>query len=84
MLTNINEPIQVEVLFGHGQVRPLSFSWRQNRYPIQKIVFRHQSRQGRTLFSYFSVEVNQLVYELVFNHQDLTWYLIKLYQPGDL
>ena len=79
MLEIINQPIQVQALFSKGILKPLKFTWRQTDYLVDKVVFRHLQRNGRALLHYFSIESNQVIYELVFNNQTLGWQLLKIY-----
>lgn len=79
MLETINQPIAVQTLFNHGQIKPLNFCWNQVCFKIDKIIFTHQSRSGQTVLYFFTVICQQLVYQLQFNQQTFVWKLFQIY-----
>ena len=83
MLEIINQPILVKVQFENGQIKPLSFSWQNSDFLIDKIVFKHTHRLGQAVLHTFSSLSNQATYELEFNNQTLIWKLLKIYEAPD-
>lgn len=74
----LNEPIRVVAEFERGKILPRSFSWHQKSYPIKKITYFWQERQGRELLNLFSVETPNGLYQISFSNQSLSWRLNKI------
>ncbi len=79
MLEQINEPIEVEVYFGPGQVRPRKFIWHGRKYEIQKVNLTYAKRDGRVKFYYFAVSDSTNYFKLEFNTETLFWKLVEIY-----
>lgn len=77
MLTKIQEPISVELVFNSQtkKVYPYRLRWRSKVYTIKKIGLHHFVRIGRTLFHIFSVTDGQLFFRLCLNTDNLHWNL---------
>lgn len=77
MLTKIQEPISVELVFNSQtkKVYPYRLLWRSKVYTIKKIGLHHFTRVGRTLFHIFSVTDGRLFFRLCLNTENLHWVL---------
>lgn len=83
MFEVINQPIKVQAIFNHGQIKPINFSWGNSNFKVNKIVFKHTRRLGQVILYHFSVLSNQITYELEFNNHNLIWKLLKVYESPD-
>lgn len=83
MFQIINQPVKVKAQFENGQLKPLHFYWQNSDFKVNKIVFAHTQRLGRTVLYHFSIQSNQVIYELQFNNTSLVWRLLKLYDAPD-
>lgn len=77
-MVELDEPIQVEVLFGAGQVRPVWFRWRGRRIEVKAVTLRWDSRQGAEFLTHFAVSDGLNLYELTFHPRRFAWYLTKV------
>jgi len=75
---DLNEPIRVVAVFECGKILPRSFSWHQKPYPVTKITYFWQERQGRELLNLFCVETPNGLYQISFSNQSLSWRLNKI------
>lgn len=75
MLTEINEPIEVGVVFRRGVVQPVWFIWKGRKYPVAQITYRWKEKQGETTIHYFSVFDGANTFELRYDAKFLTWKL---------
>ena len=82
MYETINEPIKVLVSFGPDKMRPLVFSWRGQKYPIDKINLVHWQKVGNDKLYHFSVSDKTNYFKLSFNTKDFNWQLEELYSDG--
>lgn len=78
MVTELNEPIQVEVLFAEGKARPVWFIWRGRKVRIKETTFTWKHAEGTTLFVHFSVTDGIDTYELVVDSKHFSWKLAKV------
>lgn len=74
-MTEINEPVNVWVLFKGALIQPLYFLWNGRQIKIEKINLVHTSKSGNSLFTYFSVSSNGNFYRLRFEIPGLKWRL---------
>ena len=82
-MVGLDEPIQVGVLFGAGEVRPIWFRWRGRRIEVKAVTLRWCSRQGRESLTHFAVSDGLNLYELTFHPQQIAWRLTKVGEPAD-
>ena len=77
MVTKINIPVSVDLVFDHKKVcvYPKAVCWNGGLYKITKVGLHHTYRQGRTLFHVFSVATNTTFFRLVLNTENLYWRL---------
>lgn len=78
MATELNEPIQVEVLFSDGKAKPVWFVWHKRKIRIQETTFTWKHTEGSTVFTHFSVTDGADTYELVVDSKHFLWKLAKV------
>lgn len=74
-MLEIEEPINVWVLFKKNLIQPYSFSWHGREIKIEKINLMHTSKNGALLFYHFSVSSEGNFYRLKFDTNKLSWNL---------
>ena len=75
MITEINEPIEVGVVFRQNGVRPVWFLWKGRRYPVERVTYRWKERAGEAWRHSFSVFDGANTFELVYDSKSLSWTL---------
>ena len=70
--------IEVTAHFKHGKIYPQRFLWNQKEYPVDRITYNWQERQGQALISYFSVASAEELYQISFNNTSFGWRLDKI------
>ncbi len=76
MITRIEEPIRVGVVFGNGKkIKPVWFVWNKRQYRIRNITYSWLSREGRSTIYNFSVTDGNTLYEICYNAETLSWKL---------
>jgi len=75
----INQPIDVLVAFMKSRVMPLSFSWDNHKYSIEKVNMTYSRRIGRTLCHIFAVTASNSYFKLCFNTEKNKWILEEAY-----
>ena len=78
----VQEPIQVLVSFGHNQILPLFFRWRNKKYKVEKLNLVHKKRDGKEMIYYFNVSDKTNYFKLAFFTKDLNWSIEELYWEG--
>lgn len=79
MLETIDEPVEVEVLFGAIKIMPQRFWWQGREVLVKKMNLMHSTFAGRVKIFYFSVSDSTNYYKLEFNTEKLTWRLKEVY-----
>lgn len=74
-MLEINESIDVWVLFEKGKIKPHLFFWQGRKIKIEQINLVHTSKNGESLFYYFSVSSGGNFYKLVFDSKKMRWSL---------
>lgn len=74
-VVEINEPVNVWVLFKSNLVQPLYFLWHGRQIKADKVNLIHTSKSGSSLFYYFSVSASGNFYKLRFETPSLKWFL---------
>jgi hypothetical protein len=71
------EPIEVTARFDlHGKIYPQQFVWNGRVYPVTSTGRRWQDRAGEHMLQHVLVMTPEAkTYELVFNLQELRWFL---------
>lgn len=75
-MSNINEQVQVVMLFRSGEVRPAAFLWNGHRYEVTNVNLIHKTRLGDVLRWHFAVETKDGgTARLAFDTLSLNWQL---------
>lgn len=75
MMLEIQEAVNVWVLFKGNMVKPFSFFWRSRQIKIDKVNLVHTSKAGASVFYHFSVSDGSNFYRLKFDLGKLKWFL---------
>jgi len=78
MVTELNEPVEVEVLFSDGKVRPLWFRWRGRKIEVRETTFVWRHTEGISTFAHFAVTDGVDTYELILDSRRFAWTLSKV------
>jgi hypothetical protein len=74
MYRDITEPIEVMAVFSRGQIKPLSFKWRQRVYKIRTVTQRWHSPSGKYKIHHFGVmDTQDNFFELCYSESDYNW-----------
>lgn len=83
MVTHINEPIKVGVIFEkRGSIRPAWFVWNSTRYEIREVTYTWSHREGTCLIQNFAVTDGANLYQISYHKDDLIWRLMALENGG--
>lgn len=74
-MLEISESINVWVFFRRDIIQPYCFFWGERKIKIDKVNLVHTSKEGDTLFYYFSVSSEGNFYRLKFDSNKLKWFL---------
>jgi|WetSurMetagenome_2_1015567.scaffolds.fasta_scaffold792814_1 hypothetical protein len=80
MFTIIDEPISVGVVFSSGKINPKFFVWKGKRYPVERITFLWDSKEGSAQIFHFATINNGSVYEISYNLITSNWKLDKIHE----
>ncbi len=83
MITEIDEPIKVGVVFGANciggkKIKPVWFIWKERQYHIKEVTYTWTNREGSTSVHYFSVTDGQNLYEIAYNTEAMVWMLMAV------
>ena len=81
MLTELNEPVEVGVVFRKAQTQPVWFLWQGRRYSIQRVTYRWKEKVGEDTIHYFSVFDGVNTFELRYDSKLLQWRLGRVSGP---
>ncbi len=81
----VNEKVSVLTIFNAAQnkVLPYLIKWRNRKYTITKIGFRHKVNVGTTLHHIFSVTDGNTFFRLNFDTSNLHWTLEEVTNEGE-
>lgn len=82
-MLEINEPVDVWVLFTKSKIQPSVFFWHGRRIKIEKINLVHTSKNGANIFYHFSVASGGNFYRLKFDVGKLNWSLEAVEEESD-
>ncbi|MEK7651795.1 MAG: hypothetical protein AAB351_01115 [Patescibacteria group bacterium] len=82
MLSEVDELVDVVVVFKKNLVWPKLLKWNGRVYKIKSINMRHQANDGSSLIHYFSVSDDSNFFKLAFNTKSLQWKLEEVYTEG--
>lgn len=74
-MLEIQEIIDVWVLFEKNLIKPFSFLWRSRQIKIDKINLIHTSKNGASVFYHFSISSGGNFYRLKFDTNKMNWIL---------
>lgn len=74
-MLEISEPVNVWVLFKGVSIQPWCFFWRNRKIKVDKINLVHTSKEGATIFYYFSVSSGENFYRLKLDAKNFQWFL---------
>ena len=74
-MLEIQEPVNVWVLFSGNKIQPYSFFWRNRKIKVDKINLVHTSKKGTNTFYHFSCSSGGNFYRLRFDVGKLSWSL---------
>lgn len=75
----IGETISVIGIYGKQSFQPKKFLWQKREYPITKVTFITDLRDGTTQKRRYSVTSGPQSYRLLFNRKEETWVLEELW-----
>ncbi len=87
MITEIDEPIKVGVVFGANciggkKIKPVWFIWKEKQYHIKEVTYTWTNKEGSASVHYFSVTDGQNLYEIAYNTETMVWMLIAVEMEG--
>ena len=74
----LQEPVEVEVYFGHLGMRPVWFAWQGRRRVIREVTCAWSERDGAIVHRCFSDTDGEALYELRFDARAPRWQLTKI------
>lgn len=74
-MLEIQEPVDVWVLFQKSKIQPSVFFWHGRQIKIDKINLVHTSKNGASLFYHFSVSSGDNFYRITFDTNKMKWIL---------
>ena len=87
MITEIDEPIKVGVVFGANciggkKIKPVWFIWKEKQYHIKEVTYAWTNKEGSASVHYFSVTDGQNLYEISYNAETMVWVLMAVEMEG--
>lgn len=79
MITEINERINVGVVFKNGRVNIKWFIWKNRKIEVKKITYKWKTKNGQKDIYNFAVTDGFNIFEISFIPQDLIWNLEKIH-----
>lgn len=79
MFTKINETIAVVGTYNHSSFKPRKFLWRDRVFPIQKITFITETRDGANKLRIYSIESQGSIYRILFNRETEEWQVSEIF-----
>ncbi len=65
--------IKVATIFKGGTITPLWFEWNNQKYRIDRVVYRWEEKKGRAQILYFAVMSDGDLYNLRLDMENLVW-----------
>lgn len=82
MYENIDEQIEVDIVFLKRGVVLRSFSWGGRVYQIHELSMIHHEWRGREKVYFFSVSDGVNFFRLRFSTDNMAWWLEEMYNDG--
>ncbi len=73
------DEIEVITIFAKNGPKPYALKWGGKKYIVEKINLRYEKRAGDGKLVYFSVTSQDNYFKLVFDTNNLKWYLEEAY-----
>lgn len=78
MITNINQEIEVGIIFKNGIPTPVWIKFKNDKIRFKRILYRWKERKGdENIFKFTAID-NERVYEISFNTKSLRCYLVAV------
>lgn len=74
-MLQIQESVDVWVLFKKNLIQPWCFFWHSRQIKIEKVNLVHTSKEGAITFYHFSVSSEGNFYRLKFDTNRMSWFL---------
>jgi len=78
-LTKTKDEIEIITIFTKTGPQPHSFKWSGKYFKIEKINLIFEKKQGNDKLVNFSVTAENNYFKLVFNTNNLKWYVEEVY-----
>ena len=75
MLTEIDEPVQVESFFPGSGITPRWFLWNGRKIVVKQITQSWEERESGRKIRHFAVYDGQSVFNIIFDPEKLRWTL---------
>lgn len=75
VMLEINEPIEVSVLFKSNFIQPACFWWRSREIKVDQINLVHATKFSSSVFYHFSISAENNFYQLKFDVANMKWIL---------
>ena len=76
----VDEPIDVLMIFRHGSMRPVKFKWAGKTYNITRVTYEWVSKEGSYPVYHFAVIADgDDVFEIFLNTFTMSWTLAKVH-----
>jgi len=76
----VDEPIDVLIIFRDGTMRPVKFKWAGKTYAISRVTYEWMSKEGSYPIYHFAVMADgDDVYEINLNTFTMRWTLAKVH-----
>ena len=79
MFLDVNERVEMLVVFKLDRVVPMEMKWNKNTYHIQNINMVHQVMDGDTRVYIYSISDSVNSFKVAFNTKSLHWMLEQVY-----
>ena len=77
-MTQLEDSIDVGAVFTSRGMRPVWFSWQNQRRMIRQITYAWKALDGAQIMRYFTVADDVGLYDLCFNPRSLQWSLTNV------
>lgn len=84
MITEVNEPIKVGVVFGDDKkkLKPVWFVWSGRKYDIREITYIWMERTGNASIHHFTVTDNAHLFDISYCTDTMVWTLHSVEMIG--
>ncbi len=75
MVSGLHDVIRVGAVFDAGAIKPMWFQYKGKKVSIENIIYKWQEKSGNTSIIKFSVQANEMLYEIGYSTIDMKWLL---------